>query len=114
MAENVITVTDSSFNDDVIRSEKPVLVDFWAPWCGPCKMFAPIVDDIAKDYVDQLVVAKLNVDQNQASANKFGIRGIPTIALFKDGQIIAQQVGSLTRKQLKEFIESNVDMTKFI
>lgn len=108
MANNVINTSDASFEADVLKSDKPVLVDFWAAWCGPCKMIAPILDEIALEYSDKITVAKMDVDSNQAIPSRFGIRGIPTLLLFKNGQMTAQQVGALNKGQLKQFIDNNL------
>ncbi|HBO78854.1 MAG TPA: thiol reductase thioredoxin, partial [Cupriavidus sp.] len=96
MSEQIKYVSDASFDADVLKSDKPVLLDFWAEWCGPCKMIAPILDEVAKDYGDKVQVAKINVDENQQVPAKFGIRGIPTLILFKNGQVAAQKVGALS------------------
>lgn len=101
-------VSDASFDDDVLKSDAPVLVDYWAEWCGPCKMIAPILDEIERDYGARLLVAKLNVDENQAVAAKYGIRGIPTLMLFKQGQPVATKVGALSKSQLTAFLEGNL------
>ncbi|NUZ07738.1 thioredoxin TrxA [Piscinibacter koreensis] len=100
--------TEASFESDVLKAEQPVLVDYWAEWCGPCKMIAPILDDVSKDYEGRLQIAKLNVDDNQALAAKFGVRGIPTLMLFKDGQIAATKVGALSKAQLTAFLDSHL------
>ncbi|MBB71853.1 MAG: thiol reductase thioredoxin [Legionellales bacterium] len=108
MSEHVGAVTDDSFDADVIQSETPVLVDFWAEWCGPCKMIAPILDDIATDYGAKVKIVKLNIDENAETPPKYGIRGIPTLMLFKNGNVEATKVGALTKAQLTEFLDSNV------
>ncbi|ATC92962.1 thioredoxin TrxA [Pseudoalteromonas tunicata] len=108
MSDKIIQLTDDSFETDVLKADKPVLVDFWAEWCGPCKMIAPILDDVASEYADRVVVGKLNIDQNSATPPKFGIRGIPTLLLFKDGQVAATKVGALSKTQLIEFLENNI------
>jgi thioredoxin 1 len=108
MSEKMIYVTDDSFDSDVLQSDTPVLVDYWAEWCGPCKMIAPILDEVSSEYVDKLKIAKLDVDQNQATPKKYGIRGVPTLMLFKEGNIVATHVGALTKSQLTAFIDSNV------
>ena len=108
MSEQIKYVSDASFDADVLKSDKPVLLDFWAEWCGPCKMIAPILDEVAKDYGDKVQVAKLNVDENQQVPAKFGIRGIPTLILFKNGQVAAQKVGALSKSQLTAFLDSQL------
>ena len=105
---NVVTLTDDNFENEVDTSEKPVLVDYWATWCGPCKMVGPIVEEIAIEYSDRLKVGKLDVDSNQSSAAKQNVMSIPTLAIFKGGQLVAQQVGALSKTQLTQFIESNL------
>jgi thioredoxin 1 len=105
---NVVTLTDDNFENEVDASEKPVLVDYWATWCGPCKMVGPIVEEIAIEYSDRLKVGKLDVDSNQASAANQNVMSIPTLAIFKGGELIAQQVGALSKTQLTQFIESNL------
>jgi thioredoxin 1 len=101
-------VSDASFEQDVLKSESPVLVDYWAEWCGPCKMIAPILDEVSRDYEGRLQVAKLNVDENQAVPAKFGIRGIPTLMLFKNGAQVATKVGALSKSQLTLFLDSHL------
>lgn len=108
MTNNIKTISDASFEEDVLNSDKPVLVDFWAEWCGPCKMVAPIIDEVAKGYIGKVDFAKMNVDSNPATPAKFGIRGIPTLILFKNGAIVSQKVGALSKSQLTAFIDSNI------
>ena len=108
MSNNIIYTSDSNFESDVLKSDIPVLVDFWAEWCGPCKMIAPILDEIADEYADKVRVAKLNIDENTAVPPKYGIRGIPTLILFKNGNIEATQVGAVSKSQVTAFIDSNI------
>ena len=109
MSSDLITHTsDASFNADVIEADTLVLVDYWAEWCGPCKMIAPILDEVSKDYDGKLRVAKMNVDENRDVPAKYGIRGIPTLMLFKDGQLAATKVGALSKAQLTAFIDSHL------
>jgi thioredoxin 1 len=108
MSQHVHYVTDASFEAEVLQSPIPVLVDYWAEWCGPCKMIAPILDEIANEYGDRLKVAKLNIDENQATPPKYGIRGIPTLMLFKSGNVEATKVGALSKSQLTAFIDSHL------
>lgn len=105
MSDTIKHVSDSSFDSDVIQSAKPVLVDFTATWCGPCKMIAPILDQVAGEYGDRLDIVKVDVDDNQATAAKFGIRGVPTLMLFKDGQAVETKVGAMSKSQLTEFLD---------
>jgi thioredoxin 1 len=108
MSEHIIHTSDDAFEQDVLQSQLPVLVDYWAEWCGPCKMIAPILDDISKEYANRLKVAKLNIDDNQQTPPKYGIRGIPTLMLFKNGNVEATKVGALSKSQLTAFIDSNI------
>lgn len=108
MSRNIVHTTDASFEEDVLKSDKPVLVDFWAEWCGPCKMIAPILDEVAKDYEGRLQIAKMNVDENRDIPAKFGIRGIPTLMLFKGGQLAATKVGALSKAQLTAFLDGHL------
>ena len=108
MSEHIHYVTDDSFAADVLQSQQPVLVDDWAEWCGPCKMIAPILDEIAKEYAGRLKVAKLNIDDNQETPASYGVRGIPTLMLFKNGNIEATKVGALSKSQLAAFIDSHL------
>ncbi len=108
MSEHIIHVTDGTFKNEVLDSTVPTLVDFWAEWCGPCKMIAPILEDVAKDYAGKLRIAKLNIDDNPRTPGEFGIRGIPTLLLFKGGTMEAQKVGALSKSQLTAFIDNNL------
>jgi thioredoxin 1 len=108
LSSDIVYVTDNSFEQDVLQSEIPVLVDYWAEWCGPCKMIAPILEEIVGDYAGKLKVAKLNIDENSATPPKYGIRGIPTLMIFKNGDVEATKVGALSKSQLTAFIDSNL------
>ncbi|KPJ94817.1 thioredoxin TrxA [Kaarinaea lacus] len=108
MSENIVHLSDDTFEDEVINTEGPVLVDYWADWCGPCKMIAPILDEIASEYKDKIKIAKLNIDENPATPPKYGIRGIPTLMLFKGGNVEATKVGAVSKSQLTAFIDSNI------
>ncbi|MFC1749209.1 thioredoxin TrxA [Pseudomonadota bacterium] len=108
MSEKIVYVTDASFDQEVLSADVPVLVDFWADWCGPCKMIAPILDEIASEYEGKVRVAKLNIDENPGTPPKFGIRGIPTLMLFKDGNVEATKVGAVSKSQLTAFLDSNI------
>ena len=108
MSDKIIHLTDDSFDSDVLKAEGPILVDFWAEWCGPCKMIAPILDEIAEEYEGRLTITKLNIDDNQGTAPKYGIRGIPTLLLFRDGEVVATKVGALSKGQLKAFLDANL------
>ncbi len=108
MSENIVNVTDASFEEDVLKAEGAVLVDYWAEWCGPCKMIAPVLEEVARDYGDKLKVCKLNIDENSETPPKFGIRGIPTLMLFKDGNVEATKVGALSKSQLTAFLDSSL------
>jgi thioredoxin 1 len=106
--EHIVHTSDASFDNDIIKSDKPVLLDFWAEWCGPCKMIAPILDDVAREYQGRLKIAKLNIDENPQTPPKFGIRGIPTLILFKNGTVHAQKVGAVSKSQLAAFLEQHL------
>ncbi len=108
MSDNIVYTSDDGFDADVLGADKPVLVDYWAEWCGPCKMIAPILDEIAGEYADRLKVCKLDIDTNQATPPKYGIRGVPTLMLFKNGEVEATKVGALSKSQLQAFLDSNI------
>ena len=108
MSENIIHVSDESFEQEVLQSDKPVLIDYWAEWCGPCKMVAPVLDEVASEYSDKIRVAKLNIDDNPATPPKYGIRGIPTLMLFKNGEVEATKVGAVSKAQLTAFLDENI------
>jgi thioredoxin 1 len=108
MSEHIQHVTDDTFETEVLQAQSPVLVDYWAEWCGPCKAIAPTLEEVAKEYSGKLKVAKVNVDENQETPRKYGIRGIPTLMLFKNGNIEATKVGALSKSQLTAFLDSNI------
>lgn len=108
MSDGITHITDDSFEQEVLKAEGPVLVDYWAEWCGPCKMIAPVLEEIAKEYQDKIKVTKLNIDENPATPPKYNIRGIPTLMMFKDGDVEATKVGALSKSQLSAFIEENI------
>jgi len=108
VSDHIVYTTDANFENDVLKSSVPVLVDYWAEWCGPCKMIAPILDEVASDYQGKLKIAKVNVDENQQVTQKYGIRSIPTLMIFKDGNVQAQKVGAMSKSQLAAFIETNL------
>lgn len=108
MSDNIIHVSDDSFEQEVLQSEMPVLIDYWAEWCGPCKMIAPVLDEVASEYADKVRVAKLNIDENPGTPPKYGIRGIPTLMLFKNGEVEATKVGAVSKAQLTAFLDENI------
>lgn len=108
MSENTVKITDDSFETEVLKADKPVLVDYWAEWCGPCKMLAPILEEVAVEYGDKITIAKLDIDSNPNTPPKFGIRGIPTLMLFKEGDVAATKVGAMSKSQLTAFIDENL------
>ncbi len=107
MSENTVAVTDASFDIDVINSDVPVLLDFWAPWCGPCKMIAPVLEEVGAEFEGSVKVCKINVDENTEIAGRFGVRGIPTLMLFKDGEVAGTKVGAMSKSDLLAFISDN-------
>jgi len=108
VSEHILQINDSDFDEQVLKSEIPVLVDFWAEWCGPCKMIAPILEEIAIEYAGKLTVAKVNIDNNPGTPQRYGVRGIPTLIMFKDGEVHATKVGALAKSQLAAFIDANL------
>lgn len=108
MGKNIVHTSDATFDQDILKADKPVLLDFWAEWCGPCKMIAPVLDEIAEEYKERLTIAKINIDENPQTPPKFGIRGIPTLILFKNGIVEAQKVGAVSKSQLAAFLDSNL------
>lgn len=108
MSEQIVHITDDSFDAEVLKADKPVLVDYWAEWCGPCRMIAPILDEIATEYADRVKICKLNVDENQQTPPQYGIRGIPTLMLFRNGSVEATKVGALSKSQLIAFLDSSL------
>ncbi|MEE9551816.1 MAG: thioredoxin TrxA [Gammaproteobacteria bacterium] len=108
MSENIVHVTDSTFEDEVLKSETPIIVDYWAEWCGPCKAIAPVLEEIADEYNGKLIVAKIDVDQNQEIPQKYAVRGIPTLMIFKNGEIAGTKVGQMSKSQLSAFIDSTI------
>jgi len=108
MSDKIIHVTDSSFEEEVLKSERPVLLDYWAEWCGPCRMIAPILEEIADEYGERVTVAKINIDENQETPQKYAVRGIPTLMIFKEGNVAGTKVGALSRSQLSAFIDSTL------
>ena len=110
MSDQIIHTSDAAFERDVLKADQPVLLDFWAEWCGPCKMIAPILDTIAEEYKGRLRVVKLNIDDNPQTPQKYNVRGIPTLLLFRDGAVAAQQVGAASKAQLQGFIDNNLNL----
>lgn len=108
MSENILALSDDSFEQDVLQSDLPVLVDYWAEWCGPCKMIAPLLEEVAGEYAGRIKVAKLNIDENGQTPPKYGIRGIPTLMLFKNGEVEATKVGALSKSQLAAFLDQHI------
>ena len=108
MADNILHTSDEGFDTDVLQSDKPVLVDYWAEWCGPCKMIAPILEEVASEYGEKIKVCKMNIDENQETPPRYGIRGIPTLILFKNGEVEATKVGALSKTQLQSFLDDNI------
>ena len=109
MSERIVYVTDENFEQEVLKSAEPVLVDYWAEWCGPCKMIVPVLNEIAEEYAEKIKVAKLNIDENPNTPPRYGIRGIPTLMLFKDGEVEATKVGAVSKSQLAAFLDNNLN-----
>ena len=108
MSGDIINVTDANFEDEVLKADGPVLVDYWAAWCGPCKMIAPILEEVSKEYDGKLKIAKINIDENPDTPRKYGVRGIPTLTVFKNGAVEATKVGALSKSQLTAFLDSTI------
>jgi thioredoxin 1 len=108
VSDHIVHISDSSFETDVVSADQPVLLDFWAEWCGPCKMIAPILDEMASEYQGRVTIAKINIDENPQTPQKFSVRGIPTLLLFKDGTVAAQKVGAVSKSQLAAFLDENL------
>ncbi len=108
MSDLIISTSDNQFENDVLNAQKPVLVDFWAPWCGPCRMLAPVLEEIAKEFSGRVVIAKMNVDENEETPAKYSVRGIPALMLFKNGEMVASKVGALSKSQLAAFLEESL------
>ena len=108
MSSKIVHTSDDSFEKDVLKASTPVLIDYWAEWCGPCKMIAPILDELAEQYAGRVTIAKLNIDDNPTTPSQYGIRGIPTLMIFKDGNVEATKVGAVSKSQLADFIEENI------
>ena len=108
MSQNILHISDESFEEEVLKAEKPVLIDYWAEWCGPCKMIAPVLDEVATEYADRVKVVKLNIDDNPQTPPKYGIRGIPTLMVFKNGQVEATKVGAVSKAQLTAFLDDSL------